>query len=146
MAGICSGVLYFGFPTARDAVERAGRVPNIVPSTANDWWTQRVLSEVYTGAIDKVVAHESVIEQLGDPVEPDIAAPELFRRVNAGALNATSETIEFEVIGPKGRGTVSVNAAGVGAGPIKVNTITVTLEDGSVIDVKPPAEWNVNVR
>ena len=147
MVGICAGVVFLGYPAARSAVEAAGgTVPNVVQPNVNDWWTQRVLSEVYTGAIDKVVAHEAVVEQLGDPVEPDIAAQELFRRVNTGALNATSETIEFDVLGPKGRGTVTVEAAGVGAGPIKVNAITVTLEDGSAVDVKPPAEWNVNVR
>jgi hypothetical protein len=147
MVAICSGVVYFGYPAARNAVEAAGgTVPNLVQPNVNDWWTQRVLSELYTGAIDKVVAHESVIEKLGEPVEPDINAQELFRRENTGALNGTSETIEFDVIGPRGRGTVNVEASGAGAGPIKVNAITVTLEDGSAIDIKPPPEWNINVR
>ncbi|MCI0357024.1 MAG: cytochrome c oxidase assembly factor 1 family protein [Planctomycetaceae bacterium] len=145
--GLCAGLVFLGTHTARDTLERVtGPLPAVAANpNVNDWWTQRVLSEVYSATVDKVVADKGVTENLGEPVETDLAA-EQFRRLNTGALSATSETIEFDILGPRARGTVSVEASGVGAGPIKVNEIKVTLEDGTLIDVNPPAEWNVNVR
>jgi Cytochrome oxidase complex assembly protein 1 len=146
--GLCAGVVFLGTPAARDALEPiTGPVPAVaVNPNVNDWWTQRVLSEVYSGTVDKVIADKGVIEKLGEPIETDLASADLFRRLNTGELNSASETIEFDLLGPKTKGTVSVVAAGVGAGPIQVKEIKVTLEDGTVIDVNPPAEWNVNVR
>ena len=156
MVGLCAGVVSLGYPSTRDLVEKAGGTAAVTqnPWTEQsiiDWMTQRVLSEVYTGAVDTVVADKAVIEQLGEPVETDIAASQLYRRGYPSDLMATSKTMEFDIIGPKGRGTVRVEATGdaaaqVGTGPIKILEITVTLEDGSVIDVDPPPEWNLKVR
>jgi hypothetical protein len=166
---LCAGVVSLAFPAARTTLRQAnvpvpyvsinpgGRVtitpapPLAVNPAVNDWWTQRVLSDVYTLAVDTVVANETVIETLGDPVETDIAAVELYRRVNTGALNTASETIEFDILGPKGRGTVSVVAAGavgagIGSGPVQYKEIHVTLDDGTVIDVPPPPEKQINIR
>ena len=167
--GLCAGVFTIGFPAAQTALRKAnvpvpdvtinpgGQVtitpaqPLAVNPAVNDWWTQRVLADVYTHAVDTVVADKSVIERLGDPVETDIAAEELYRRVNTGALNTASETIEFDIFGPKGRGTVSVVAAGavgagIGSGPVQYKDIHVTLDDGTVIDVPPPPEKQINIR
>jgi|GEM_PF-3078275 hypothetical protein len=146
--GLCAGVVFLGTYAGRDAIEQVtGPVPAVaVNPNVNDWWTQRVLSEVYSAVVDKVVADKGVMEKLGEPVETDLAATDLFRRLNTGELNSSSETIEFEIMGPKARGTASVVAAGVGAGPVQVKSIKVTLEDGTVVDVNPPPEWNINVR
>jgi len=167
--GLCAGVFTIGFPAAQTALRKAnvpvpdvtlnpgGQVtitpapPLAVNPAVNDWWTQRVLADVYTHAVDTVVADKMVIERLGDPVETDIAAEELYRRVNTGQLNTASETIEFDILGPKGRGTVSVVAAGavgagIGSGPVQYKEIHVTLDDGTVIDVPPPPEKQINIR
>jgi hypothetical protein len=154
VAGLCAGVVSLGYPWARDAAEEAESIvtksPPMTQQSVVDWKTQRVLAEVYTAAVDHVVKNEAVIEQLGKPVETDIEAAELYRRVT-GELDAASETMEFDIVGPKGRGAVRVVADGVdaartGTGKVKVLKITVTLEDGSVIDVEPPPEWNLQVR
>lgn len=151
MAGLCAGLFFLGGPSVHDALEQANvPVPTVRPNV-NDWWTQRVLSEVYTGALDAVVADKGVMEHLGEPVETDIAAEDLFIRVNAGQLDPKNEAIEFEVLGPKARGTVRVTAAGVGEfgvgnGPLQIKEITVKLEDGKVIEIDPPPERNVQVR
>ena len=135
---------------ARDAMAQANLpIPTPRPNW-NDWMIQRVLSEVYSASVDVVVADERVIEELGDPVETDVNAAELFVRVNEGNLDAKGEAIEFEVLGPQGRGTVRVTATGAGDfgrnGPIQVQEITVTLDDGTTIDVEPPPERTVQVR
>jgi hypothetical protein len=167
--GLCAGVFTVGFPAAQTALRKAnvpvpevtinpgGQVtitpasPLAVNPPVNDWWTERVLSDVYAHALDTVVANKTVIERLGDPVETDIAAETLYRRVNAGELNTTSETIEFDILGPKGRGKVSVVAAGavgagIGNGPVQFREVHVTLDDGTVIDVPPPPVQNINIR
>ncbi len=150
MFGLCAGVFFVGGPRAREALEQANiAVPTARPNWT-DWMTQRVLSEVYTGTVDAVVEDQGVVEALGEPVETDVNAAELYVRVNAGDLDSQGEAIEFDVLGPKGRGTVRVTAKGVSNtgmnGPIQIQEITVTLEDGTTIDVEPPPERNVQVR
>jgi len=154
VAGLCAGVVSLGYPWARDAAGGAsGMATKSAPMTQQgivDWMTQRILAEVYAAVVDQVVQDEEVIEALGEPVETDIAAAELYRRVT-GELDAASETMEFDIVGPKGRGVVRVvadaaDATRMGAGGIQVVKITVTLEGGSVIDIKPPPGWNVQVR
>jgi Cytochrome oxidase complex assembly protein 1 len=156
--GLCAGLVLMGVPQAREALERADvPISQIAPAPLvvlnadpNDWWTQRVLSDVYTAALDKVVADPAVIEKLGEPIETDIDAPTLYRRANMGGLNAGSETIEFDVQGPNGKGVVRavVTGAGVqmGAMPIQFTEFTVTLEDGSVIEIAPPEKFEVSIR
>jgi len=158
--GLCAGLVFLGFPQARESLERA-ELPDpqtmMTPAPLvalnpdpNDWWTQRVLSDVYTAALDKVVADPAVIEQLGDPIETDIAAPTLYRRANLGGLTPGGETIEFDVQGSKGKGVVRVVVTGagvqMGAMPIQFREFNVTLEDGSVIEVAPPEKFEVSIR
>jgi hypothetical protein len=148
--GSCAGIVYLGTPRVRDAMEQVNMpVPAIRPNV-NDWWTQRVLSEVYTSALDTVVADQAVQEKLGEPIETDVAAEDLFVRVNEGELDESEEAIEFDVIGPQGRGTVRITASGTAnmarATPIEIKSIAVTLEDGTVIDVEPPAKRDVQIR
>jgi len=158
--GLCAGLVLLGFPQARESLERAELPdPQAIMTPAplvalnpdpNDWWTQRVLSDVYTAALDKGVADPAVIEKLGEPIETDIAAPTLYRRANLGGLNAGGETIEFDILGSKGGGVVRVVVTGagvqMGAMPIQFREFTVTLEDGSVIEVAPPEKFQVSIR
>ena len=136
-AGVCAGIIYLTVPSALNKAKVASGPP------ANDWWVSRVLSEVYTAALDAAVADKAVIERLGEPVETDVAAEDLFRRKRTGALDASSETIEFDILGPKGTAVVTVDVAGAGAGPLIVRSIQVTLSDGSVLEVTPPAQREI---
>lgn len=149
--GMCAGVIYVGTPHVRDAMEQARMPVPMIRPNVNDWWTQRVLSEVYTSALDTVVADQAVQEELGEPIETDVAAEELFVRVDAEELDDKEEAIEFDVVGPNGRGTVRVTTKG-GMGnmgrstAIEVKSIAVTLEDGAVIDIEPPVKREVQIR
>jgi hypothetical protein len=142
-AGVCAGIVSLAAPRAQSALQKAQAAAR---PPANDWWVLRVLSEVYTAALDAAVADQAVIERLGEPIETDVAAVELFRRMRTGALNASSETIEFDIVGPKGTAVVTVDVAGAGAGPLRVQTIQVTFSDGSEIEVTPPPQRDVRVR
>jgi hypothetical protein len=149
--GLCAGLFFLGSLRVHDALEQANVPVLAVRPNVNDWWTQRVLSEVYTASVDALVADKGVIERLGDPVETDIAAEELFVRVNTGELDPKHEAIEFDVLGPKGRATVRVTASGVGEysrgdTPLQIKEIMVTLDDGTSIEVEPPPQRNVQVR
>lgn len=143
-AGVCAGIGYFAVPQAQTAIAKANQITQ--PPVVNDWWVSRVLSEVYTAALDTTVADESVIEHLGEPIETDISAPELFRRNRTGDLDGKSETIEFDILGPKGSAVVTVDVAGAGVGTMTVKSIRVTFSDGSEIDVAPPPPKDVQVR
>jgi len=149
--GMCAGVVYVGAPHVHDAMEQARMPVPMIRPNVNDWWTQRVLSEVYTSALDTVVADQAVQEKLGEPIETDVAAEELFVRVDAEELDDKEEAIEFDVVGPNGRGTVRVTTKG-GMGnmgrstAIEVKSIAVTLEDGAVIDIEPPVKREVQIR
>jgi hypothetical protein len=142
-AGVCAGVGYFAVPRAQTAIAKAKAIPQ---PPVNDWWVSRVLSEVYTAALDTTVADKTVVERLGEPIETDIAAPDLFRRTRTGDLDGMSETIEFDILGPKGTAVVTVDVAGAGAGTMTVKSIRVTFSDGSEIDVPPPPPKDVQVR
>jgi hypothetical protein len=115
----------------------------------NDWWTQRVLSQVYTVALDAVVANEEVIARLGDDVGPDYAVENLYRRTNTGPLQAT-ETFEFDLIGSKGNAEVTVTTGGGGMSDlqqqVQFREITVTFADGSTLNVPPPADEAIQIR
>ena len=151
-SGAMVGVVYLGLPKAQEALDRTQVISARIttPPSVNDWWTQRVLADVYTAALDAVAGNEGVIERLGDPVEPDIAAETLYRRSGTAALvpggikgprGAVEDTIEFDIQGPKGRGTVSVVAkGGIGNGQLQITTIKVKLDDGSTIDVPAPPQ------
>jgi hypothetical protein len=113
----------------------------------------RTLGPVYSTALDAVATNEKVMEQLGDPIEP-VEQPDptlLFRRTNSGDISGEAETIEFDVKGPKGTAVARVIAgmpatdsppAAPGSFPdqFRVEKITVTLKDGTTIDVPPPKD------
>jgi hypothetical protein len=152
-AGVCAGFLYYAVPRARVAMQQANlRVPSVaIGSSPNDWMETRTLSQIYTTGLAAVVENKDVIKTLGEPVVTDLEAAELFRRTDTseGALSdiilgaappgggppgSGPEQIEFDISGPKGTAVVTVTAAG----PQNLTKITVTLEDGSTIDVPPP--------
>lgn len=145
-AAVCAGVGYLFFPQAKEAWERADfRVPGApapLIGDVDDWWRMGVLSQIYASSLDTVTADPNVAEQLGQPVSTDYEAAELFRRTKRAQLGSDEEIIEFDVVGTKGRGTVSVVSSGVAVGEqrLDVKSITVTLEDGTKIDVPPPAQ------
>jgi hypothetical protein len=137
---------------AQDAVRQAAD-PAAQPPWVNEWMINRTLGPVYSIALDAVATNEKVIEQLGDPIEP-VEQPDptqLFRRTNSGDIRGDSETIEFDVKGPKGAAVVKVIAGSPAAdsppgapgsfpGQLRVEKITVALKDGTTIDVPPPKD------
>jgi hypothetical protein len=140
-AGACGGFFYFATPRMQAALEQANaQLPNLgLPNVAmqqdvNDWMTTRTLTEVYTRALAAVVADKNVIERLGDPLQTDIEAEDLYRRINAGAFDTSGETIEFDVLGSKGKGVVSVESKD----QVNITKITVTAGDGTKLDVPAP--------
>jgi len=124
--------------------------PPMMAPGVNDWWVQRSLAPVYTAAIDAVALHPDVVERLGEPVEPLEDAEELYRVMSNGAANSAppgslpgSQTIEFDIKGPKGAAVVSVKAATDNAqlgGTYRATEITVKFNDGTEVDVPPPKE------
>ena len=104
VAGLCAWLAYFDHSAAPEAVAMTGRQASALSDRlfVDERWVQRVLSEVYTAAVDKVVTDQSVMEKLGEPVETDVAAEALFRRDRKGDFSTKGEAIAFDVIGPKG--------------------------------------------
>jgi hypothetical protein len=124
-----------GFPKAR--------------TDPNDWWTSRVLSQVYTAAVDHVNANPDVIELLGEPIEVDYQAEELYRREGTGPLGESREVIAFDISGPQGSATVTVVAATsqiTAQQSFRILAIEVTRNDGQTIDVPPPEEVQFSIR
>ncbi len=148
--GACAGLLYYGANRAETLTERAVQAidriqrgqPPLAAPPVNDWMTSRVLAPVYTVALDAVATDGQVIERLGDSIGPSIEADELYRRKATGELS-DSETIEFDVNGAKGAAVVSVvatNQAGTPWSAYRAAEITVTLSDGTTLQVPPPKE------
>lgn len=140
-AGACAGFFYFATPRVQVALQQANvRLPDIgLPNVAarqdaNDWMATRMLSEVYTKALAVVVADKRVIERLGDPLQTDIEAEELYRRINSGAFDAKGETIEFDILGSKGKGVVTVESKD----QVNIEKVTVKFDDDTTIEVPPP--------
>jgi hypothetical protein len=133
-AGI-AGLTYLFLPRVQDALEQANLMPRGVPFrfNSNAWMTQRVLGDMYKVSLDAVIIDKEVVERLGEPIETDLSEPELYRRVTSGTKLARDETIEYDLIGPKARATVSVTAS---TRPMQIDEIKVTLEDGTVLEVK----------
>jgi hypothetical protein len=140
--GAWVGIAWFAFARSKDVLEGAGLrpAPLIAPTAADDWWTSRVFSQVYTAALDAVVADPQVIEQLGDGVGPDFEADSLYRRFSTGSLNPQKETIEFDIQGARGSAVVTVVVSGAGEGQLTIREIRVEPDDGPSIDVPPPPE------
>jgi hypothetical protein len=133
-AGI-AGLTYLFLPRVQDALEQANLMPRGVPFrfNSNAWMTQRVLGDIYKASLDAVIADKEVVKRLGEPIETDLAEPELYRRVTSRTRLAQDETIEYDLIGPKARATVSVTAS---TRPMQIDEIKVTLENGTVLKVK----------
>jgi hypothetical protein len=161
---LCAGLISVGVyslkdpsllpPSLQQAVENSSLLSPVAQPgwDADDWWTQRVLSQVYTVAVDAVVADPQVIEHLGDEVGPDFAAADLYDRTNTGPLDGGTETIAFDLLGAKGQGKVTVVVTGAGsynggmAQQIKFQEITVTLSDGSQLTIPPPNDEAIQIR
>ena len=148
-AGACAGFFYFATPRVQVALQRANvRLPDVgLPNVAarqdaNDWMTTRMLSEVYTRSLAVVVANKEVIERLGEPLQTDIEAEELYRRINIGAFDNRGETIEFDILGSKGKGVVTVESKD----QVNIEKITVKFDDDSTLEVPPPDPMPFNLR
>jgi hypothetical protein len=109
----------------------------------NDWMAQRERAELYQTALESVAGDAALKDQLGDDIQPSLEAEELFERKPS---DRTTEEIEFEVVGTKGKGTITARAARDRRSRPTTMTITVTLEDGSTIDVTPVERPPVPVR
>lgn len=143
----CAGVAYValhGTPTVWNPVPPGANVFGTTQSPM-DWWTSRVLSQVYTVALDQVVADEDVIELLGEPIEVDYTAEELFVRKGTGQLNPSEEAIAFDIKGSKQSATVTVLAA-TPEQQLRIREIRITAEDGQTIFVDPPADEQITIR
>ena len=153
--GIVGGTILWTVTRAPEMLEQANLpVPSFAPpaptrAAVNNWWIDRVLGEAYSTALDAVVSNEKVIEQLGEDVGADVEAEKLYRREQAGDI-AKEETINFDIAGAKGRATVSVTVNGSDNSDLgqrmTFNEITVTLKDGTEIDVPLPKDQTLQIR
>jgi hypothetical protein len=115
----------------------------------SDWMLQRELMHLYQTSLDSVVADKTLIEHLGEPIDTSVESEDLFRRRDKGPFNYDGEQIEFDVLGPKGKGKVvvlsttepSANITGAMPGAsndgLQPKKITVTLQDGTEVNVEP---------
>jgi hypothetical protein len=156
LATLCGGTLYVVGPRAWEAWQRSGwqdyylgGEPNpgpVVVRSGMDWMTARLLSQVYTEALDVVVADRAVIERLGEPIEIDLAAEDLYRRKSTGDDEA-DQAIEFNIQGSQGKAVVRVNATGgFQQQQLHIKRILVTPESGEPIEVTPPPAQAFEVR
>jgi cytochrome oxidase complex assembly protein 1 len=152
----CCGGISAGLFLVADRVQTAVRempksipVPGVtVTPDVNDWITARTLAPVYTTALDAVTSDKNVIERLGEPIETVGDSTDLFRLKGSDDPDNPGETIEFDIKGPRGPAKVTVGTSRPSAAlpgvattdELRVAKITVTLSDGSVIDVPPPKE------
>lgn len=139
--GLCGGILFLGRARLQSAVERTGiDIRDITPEPQtdwNDWMVRRELTHFYQTALDSVMADKALGEKLGEPIETALESDDLFRRRDKGSLNPRGEHIEFDVRGPKGTGKVAVVSTPPRADGIQPDGITVTLSDGTHVNVKP---------
>jgi hypothetical protein len=135
----------------KSAVQRTTGMPTRgppAPAWQQDWIAMSQLTPAYSAALDAVASDPTVLENLGEPIESATDGDTLFRRDKKGGWTGgnSSESLEFDIQGPKGKAEVHVVA---GAPPVTRNppgfyrgvwplSITVTLEDGSEISVPPP--------
>jgi hypothetical protein len=123
----------------------------VMPPGVNDWWIQRSLAPVYPAALDAVAQNPAVIERLGEGVEPLDDAERLYRIKNTGEPLTNlppgtlpgSQTIEFDIKGPKGAAVVRVTATSGNVnfgGTFMAKEITVILADGTELVVPAPKE------
>lgn len=120
--------------------------PLVAPAWQTEWIAIAQLTPVYTAALDTVLENATILEKLGEPLEPGDDPENLFRRQKSGDWTGVDETIEFDLRGSKGAAVVRVTAGSnvrqpgafyQGIGP---KSITVILDDGTEIDVPPPQQ------
>jgi hypothetical protein len=143
---LCAGFAYValnGTPAGLGPAAGLGKLA--VQPGAMDWWTSRVLSQVYTVALDQVASDPDVIELLGEPIEVDYSSEELFVRKGTGQLNAQTETIAFDIKGSQGSATVTVVAT-TPQQMMQIREIRVTTENGQTIEVTPPEPEQFTIR
>ena len=152
-AGICGGLAFFysRSAVAPPIVQRIQRrdvaQPTTLPPDVMEWIVRSQLSRAYTQTLDAVTGNIAVIAALGDAVDNTSDPNELFRRKNTGQLQG-DETIEFDVEGQRGAAVVSAVCSPMQiestpsmpgmSGGYAPKKITVTLKDGTQIDVPPP--------
>jgi hypothetical protein len=122
--GLCGGCLYF-----------AGKGATAVQKGIDEGMKLVQLAAAYSTTESTVLSDPQVIDRLGQPIERTTEP----KRQNAGDLKPAGETFQFDIKGPKATAIVSAVAT-ADSGPFKVTQITVTFSDGSVVDVKPPAD------
>jgi cytochrome oxidase complex assembly protein 1 len=121
--GLCAGCIYY-------AKQGATEIGKAIEEGVK-------LGGAYQTTLDAVTSDSQVIAKLGEPINRT-SEP---KRQNTGEFKTAGETFQFDVKGPMGTGIVSAVAAAAGKdSPYKVTKITVTLTDGTVVDVQPPAE------
>jgi hypothetical protein len=110
---------------------------------------RRELTHLYQTALESVVTDKALIDKLGDPIETAIDSDELFRREGmdsldslgvrapTGAWDPQGERLRFDVQGPRGTGQVAVVSNQGGSDGLQPAKITVTLRDGSSLEVRP---------
>jgi hypothetical protein len=127
--GLCGGCLYLG---QRAVVEGGKQAEQFIGYLA--------LTPAFVATQRAVDSDPQVIDRLGQP----ITTPAMPARQNQGALNPSGETFQYDIRGPKGAAIVSgVATAESSAGPWRVETITVTFSDGSVVTVPAPEDQPV---
>jgi hypothetical protein len=95
------------------------------------------LSFAYLEALQQSETNQEVANRLGEWISSgDTLLP--FQRSGSGKLNPEGETIKFDIKGPNGRGVVKVLAVCNAKETYRAAKITVTFDDGTVIDVPPP--------
>jgi len=151
-AGTCGGLAFVYTRTdvlqnAQATLQKDDAEPTVPPDVL-DWITRAQLSRAYTQALDAVTADKNVIAALGDAIDSPNDPSKLFRRTNSGQLQG-EETIEFDIKGQNGAAVVSVVCApalispsgampGGFEGGYQPQKITITLNDGTQINVPPP--------
>ena len=142
LATLCGGALFVVGPRLWEAWQQSGwpqylegdeTGPSpVAVRSGMDWMTARFLSQVYSVALDAVVADKVVKERLGEPIEIDLAAEDLYRRKSSADAEA-DQAIEFDIQGAQGKAVVRVDCSGGFQQPLRITRIVVTPEEGEPI-------------
>jgi Na+-translocating ferredoxin:NAD+ oxidoreductase RnfG subunit len=129
--GLCGGCYVMTRTVVKKADKSISAIMEEAAKTAQ-------LAPAYLDAMRAVETNQAVIDRLGEPItQADTMKP--FEREAEGELKPAGETIQFDVKGPKGTGIVSLVAVAETGGNFHPAKITVTFEDGSVVDVPTPS-------
>jgi hypothetical protein len=124
--GLCGGCILLG----RRAAVQVGK-------QAEQFAGYLALTPAFVAAQQAVDNDPQVIDRLGQPITT-LAMP---TRQSQGPLKPSGETFQYDIRGPQGAAIVSgVATADSSAGPWRVETITVTFSDGSVVTIPVPED------